>query len=269
MDAQSHQQIKPVTPAMMMNINRMGSASVPVSPAIVPQDVVGKGKGRDDDAVSVARTRSTKRGTGNGLKTLLPAGPTPHILQSPTTSSSGSASVMTPQLAPQVRKSSHKAAEQKRRDSLKTTFDDLRGLLPPIPLSNSDNPDDPSSTPVALLPSRPLLPGALPPRGPPKAGGEGPNKGVSKLQLLMCGNEYIRVLRARVERRDTEIAKLRREVARLRDHHQQMGLSFDVGVEDVDLEKDIDAVELIGKGGLNVQVDATNGDSVEDDDEDG
>lgn len=158
---------------------------------------------------------------------------------------------MTSQTGPQVRKTSHKAAEQKRRDSLKTTFDDLRGLLPPIPLSNSDNPDDPASTPVALLPTRPLLPGALPPRGPPKSGGEGPNKGVSKLQLLMCGNEYIRVLKARIERRDTEIVTLRSEVARLREQQKQMGMS-DIGMEDLDLEKDLDAVELQQKTALNM-----------------
>jgi hypothetical protein len=33
---------------------------------------------------------------------------------------------------------------------------------------------------------------------------------VSKLQLLMCGNDYIRLLKARVERRDEEIERLRR-----------------------------------------------------------
>ena len=143
----------------------------------------------------------------------------------------------------QVRKTSHKAAEQKRRDSLKTTFDDLRKLLPPILLpndssspslgpstphpssssshvnnSNNSNNSNPTSSPHSpiFLATTPLLPGSLPPRGPPKAGGEGPNKGVSKLQLLICGNEFIRVLKARVERRDEEIERLRREVGRLR-----------------------------------------------------
>ena len=47
------------------------------------------------------------------------------------------ASPSTPFMPPQIRKSSHKAAEQKRRDSLKTSFDDLRLLLPPIPLPSS------------------------------------------------------------------------------------------------------------------------------------
>ena len=92
-----------------------------------------------------------------------------------------------------VRKTSHKAAEQKRRDSLKTSFDDLRILLPPIPLPSEEG-----------FPDEPLLPGAMPPRGPPKGNAEGPNRGVSKLQLLRCGNEFIKVLKGRVERRDEE-----------------------------------------------------------------
>jgi hypothetical protein len=143
----------------------------------------------------------------------------------------------------QIRKTSHKAAEQKRRDSLKTTFDDLRGLLPPIPLPSDEG----------FPPDERILPGALPPRGPPKAGGEGPNKGVSKLQLLMCGNEFIRQLKARVERRDEEIAMLRREVRRLRVQHRALG---GLGEEDedgdgegeLDLERDLDAVEGFGTG---------------------
>ena len=82
---------------------------------------------------------------------------------------------------------------------MKTTIDDLRGLLPPIPLPSAlgEQGGEPG-----------VLPGALPPRGPPKAGGEGPNKGVSKLQLLICSNEYIRRLKGRVARRDEEIERL-------------------------------------------------------------
>ncbi|KAF7316239.1 BHLH domain-containing protein [Mycena indigotica] len=137
------------------------------------------------------------------------------------------------------KKTSHKAAEQKRRDSLKTTFDDLRTLLPPIPLPNETNADEP------------VLPGALPPRGPPKAGGEGPNKGVSKLQLLMCGNDYIRQLHGRVQRRDDEIGRLRREVTRLR---SVLRGEIDLLPEEegLDLERDLDDVELghfLGRNG--------------------
>jgi hypothetical protein len=133
-----------------------------------------------------------------------------------------------------VRKTSHKAAEQKRRDSLKTTFDDLRHLLPPIPLPSDEN-----------FPDEPILPGALPPRGPPKAGGEGPNKGVSKLQLLRCGNDLIRQLKGRVERRDEEIEKLRHEVRRLR---SIVGDVTGFCEEELDLERDLDAHEAPNSG---------------------
>lgn len=126
---------------------------------------------------------------------------------------------------PVLNRKSHKDAEQKRRDSLKTAYDDLRVLLPPVPLPSDDN-----------FPDEPILPGALPPRGPPKAGGDGPNKGVSKLQLLRCGNDFIRTLKGRVERRDGEIENLRKEILRLRI------ITGDAG-ENIDLEKDLDAVE--------------------------
>ena len=127
-----------------------------------------------------------------------------------------------------IKKTSHKDAEQKRRDSLKTSFDDLRLLLPPIPLpSEEGNPE-------------PLLPGAMPPRGPPRPGG-GPNTSVSKLQLLRYGNDYIRLLKDRVERRDVEIEKLRSEVRSLR-------LLVPEGVDggNVDLDLDLDAYEKEG-----------------------
>lgn len=205
-------------------------------------------------------------------------------------------------LPPQVRKTSHKAAEQKRRDSLKTTFDELRGLLPPIPLpssghSNAGEGEDTSAGGSGAVGSggsnagiifgntvKPLLPGALPPRGPPKAGGEGPNKGVSKLQLLICGNEYIKTLQGRVERRDDEIDRLREQVRKLRQllcvvssqgeraiepsgrddgggkSAGEHGEPYAVGLEglieqldlELDLDKDIDAVEIMGPGSLEI-----------------
>lgn len=56
----------------------------------------------------------------------------------------------------------------------------------------------------------------MPPRGPPRGEGDGPNKGVSKLVLLRCGNEFIRDLVGRVNRRDEEIEILRNEIRRMR-----------------------------------------------------
>ncbi|KAK7034540.1 hypothetical protein VNI00_012387 [Paramarasmius palmivorus] len=227
------------------------------------------------------RSKSNRGGKGAtgvspSLKAILPAGP-PSTSESPIIAPKGTSSpvigstAFSANASPAVRKTSHKAAEQKRRDSLKTTFDDLRGLLPPIPLPSDDkfSADDAVVgggyvAGVVAAARASMLPGALPPRGPPKAGGEGPNKGVSKLQLLICGNEYIRVLKGRVERRDEEIERLRREVKKLRlrmgvsedgkaNTHQMYGMDVDglmgMGGEDeedeepVDLEKDLDAAE--------------------------
>ncbi|KAJ7683037.1 hypothetical protein B0H17DRAFT_1075068 [Mycena rosella] len=192
-------QLTPVTPASIMNLGRLG----------MPNNLGGGGRA----------SKKSPATASPGLKAILPGA---------TASSSRQSHPPV-----QVRKTSHKAAEQKRRDSLKTTFDDLRGLLPPIPLPSDVN-------------DEPVLPGALPPRGPPKAGGEGPNKGVSKLQLLMCGNDFIRQLNGRVERRDEEITRLRREVSHLRAvvrGETPMGQRVE---EEVDLERDLDAVEAYG-----------------------
>lgn len=108
-----------------------------------------------------------------------------------------------------VKKTSHKAAEQKRRDSLKSGFDDLRILLPPVTY-DPDKDGDGAERPA----------GSLPPRGPPRnmpgVANEHPNRGVSKLALLRGANEHIVRLQRRVDRRDDMIEKMRRELAALR-----------------------------------------------------
>ncbi|KAG8915487.1 hypothetical protein FRC01_003641 [Tulasnella sp. 417] len=147
----------------------------------------------------------------------------------------GSSSPSSSQIVPEVKKNSHKGAEQKRRDALKAGFDELRLLLPPIVI-------DPDS-------DEPLLPGSAPPRGPqrnlPPGSEDHPNRGVSKLALLKCSNEFIGRLNKRVERRDAEIALLRDELQWLR---LKTGLGPEtVGDADerewVDLDKDLDEVE--------------------------
>ncbi|KAG8894864.1 hypothetical protein FRC00_008361 [Tulasnella sp. 408] len=147
----------------------------------------------------------------------------------------GSSSPSSSQIVPEVKKNSHKGAEQKRRDALKAGFDELRLLLPAIVI-------DPDS-------DEPLLPGSAPPRGPqrnlPPGSEDHPNRGVSKLALLKCSNEYIGRLNKRVDRRDAEIALLRDELKWLR---LKTGLGPGMGGEAderewVDLEKDIDEVE--------------------------
>ncbi|KAJ7927591.1 hypothetical protein B0H13DRAFT_1971054 [Mycena leptocephala] len=126
-------QLTPVTPASIMNLGRLGITSSLAKPQ-----------------------KKSPASASPGLKAILPGA----------SAASGSRQAHPPV---QVRKTSHKAAEQKRRDSLKTTFDDLRGTAS-------------AAAPPVGRHGRACAPGALPPRGPPKAGGEGPNKGVSKLQ---------------------------------------------------------------------------------------
>ncbi|KAF9239884.1 hypothetical protein BU15DRAFT_46179 [Melanogaster broomeanus] len=213
--------ITPVTPASIMNLGRLGISSglAPIPQAPRPEKSKEPAKPKETTSAAKGSRKSGLPLISPGPKPILPAG-------SPASLNIGSSAIS--QQTPLTRKS-HKDAEQKRRDSLKSAYDDLRILLPPIPLPSDDN-----------FPDEPILPGALPPRGPPKAGGDGPNKGVSKLQLLRCGNDFLRTLKGRVERRDTEIAILRREVLRLRDFVGEETLQ---GGEDIDLEVDLDAVE--------------------------
>ncbi|KAF8720852.1 hypothetical protein AX14_010660 [Amanita brunnescens Koide BX004] len=307
---QSHgpSHLTPVTPASIMNLDVKGKR-LKISTESSP--------GALSNVCTSPVSQRSKRGVHGGLSggtplispSLKPILPGPTGSSTPTvpiTSSSVGAHhpgafPTSSMLPPQVRKTSHKAAEQKRRDSLKTTFDELRGLLPPIPLpssghSNAGEGEDPGAGGSgAAGPSgssagiifgntvKPLLPGALPPRGPPKAGGEGPNKGVSKLQLLICGNEYIKTLKGRVERRNDEIGRLREEVRKLRQmlgvvssqgeemdpsgnddgdgkNAGEQGGPYAVSVEglmeqldlELDLDKDIDAVEVIGPGSMEM-----------------
>ncbi|KAI0052087.1 hypothetical protein FA95DRAFT_1580201 [Auriscalpium vulgare] len=217
-DTPAIQSMTPVTPASIMNLGRLGINSSLAPPAREQPPIKGDGKGK-----GVSRRESTaKKSSGTSLispslKPILPAGSVPNA--------NTMASSSLP--SPLMRKTSHKAAEQKRRDSLKTTFDDLRMLLPPIPLPSEDG-----------FPDEPILPGAMPPRGPPRGNVDGPNRGISKLQLLRCGNDFVRQLKGQVERRDAELSTLRREIVRLRGM-----LSEDAwrqGGEEVELDRDLD-----------------------------
>jgi hypothetical protein len=108
---------------------------------------------------------------------------------------------------PETRRTSHKAAEQKRRDSLKAGFDELRLLLPPI---NTEALDPESGEPI---------PGSSAPRLLPKSSlvpDDNPNRGVSKVALLKFSNEYIVRMHDKVNKRDEYIDKLRAEITRLR-----------------------------------------------------
>ncbi|KAI0298670.1 hypothetical protein B0F90DRAFT_1818540 [Multifurca ochricompacta] len=223
------QNMTPVTPASIMNLGGLGinsSLAPPTTTATTTVKIDAKGRsvtrGKDNStSVSAAKKGNGVPLVSPSLKPILPAG---NVYASNSFASSSLPS-------PVLRKTSHKAAEQKRRDSLKTTFDDLRTLLPPIPLPTEEG-----------FPDEPILPGAMPPRGPPRGNADGPNRGISKLQLLRCGNDYIRLLKEKISRRDNEITLLRSEVQRLREL-----ISEDVwreGAEELDLERDIDHGEL-------------------------
>ncbi len=169
-------------------------------------------------------------------------------------------------------------------------IDELRRLLPPIALPNDamNGELDPATmaSPFFFHPTAPLLPGGLPPRGPPKAGTDGPNKNVSKLQVLLCGNEYIKMLKARLDRRDEEIERLRREIKRLRQKEfdgegsEINGDHSNDCEEEIDLDKDLDAVERLnmmaaakyvvnsGGNGNGASAVAAGDDAMDDDDDD-
>ncbi|KAJ3861472.1 hypothetical protein EV359DRAFT_66453 [Lentinula novae-zelandiae] len=273
---------------MSAGVDGAVSSSTPAAGGTAKPATKGAGRGakneKNDTASGTGTRKSGRRGGGaatgdsTGLKHILPATnpspPSSSLRPSSNLNSTSAATSSTATIVPvKERKTSHKAAEQKRRDSLKTTFDDLRGLLPPIPLPTDGDSKSGGAAAVddeigfIALAKASLLPGALPPRGPPKVG-EGPNKGVSKLQLLICGNEYIRVLKGRVERRDEEVERLRREVRRLRskliggeaeedsgssgenENEGQEGYCYKDG-EMLDLDRDLDAVEVLESMGTS------------------
>lgn len=124
-------------------------------------------------------------------------------------------------LPPEVRKTSHKAAEQKRRDSLKAGFDELRLLLPPI---NTEALDPESGEPIPgssaprLLPKNSLVPD------------DNPNKGVSKVALLKYSNEYIGRLHAKIDRRNDYIELLKEAMRATR---QQTGIGYEEHTQDL------------------------------------
>lgn len=101
---------------------------------------------------------------------------------------------------PEHRKSSHKVAEQRRRDSLKMCFEDLRHILPPIQWNEKEEGQAQDRRP-----------------GEGNVGGQrsvnafdplNPNKGMSKVALLRRSNEYILRLQERLKRRDEAIEML-------------------------------------------------------------
>lgn len=113
------------------------------------------------------------------------------------------------------KKASHKVAEQKRRDSLKIGFEELRTILPPI--AHYDEERRPGEGNVGGGSVDPIH----------------PNRGVSKIALLRRSNEYIGILHERISRRDLAIMALRYELDRLRG---QVGEEGGDAIEEYDLD---------------------------------
>ncbi|KAL8283859.1 hypothetical protein RQP46_005291 [Phenoliferia psychrophenolica] len=119
------------------------------------------------------------------------------------------------------RRTSHKAAEQKRRDSLKLCFEELRRILPPIAASAPDEEKRPGEGNVGGQRG-----GSVDP--------ENPNRGVSKVALLRRSNEYVGMLHDRIDRRDFAVEQLR---MRLRDARSRLG-------EDLEEDDVVDGLDL-------------------------
>lgn len=119
------------------------------------------------------------------------------------------------------RRTSHKAAEQKRRDSLKLCFEELRQILPPLAQAINEEDRRPGEGNVGGQRG-----GSVDP--------ENPNKGVSKVALLRRSNEYVGILDDRIERRDRAIEALRFALMELR---TRSGESGGDGVDGFDLDQ--------------------------------
>ncbi|WFD30679.1 DNA topoisomerase [Malassezia sp. CBS 17886] len=157
------------------------------------------------------------------------------------------------------RRTSHKAAEQKRRDSLKHCFDDLRGLLPAIaldenlPYGSALGPDgtredqladgfDPDAPPNSEADAVAALCAASPEHA------KEANKAVAKVLLLRHSNEYLVRLKRRIARRDAAVQALGDEVMRLRALLGEQSAGDGPGARPTDTAGDDGTVRLDAQG---------------------
>lgn len=112
------------------------------------------------------------------------------------------------------RRTSHKAAEQKRRDSLKYCFDELRGMLPAIALDD-DVPGGSMLGPDGLLEDQEPEAFTIEEVGDAESARIA-NRAISKVALLRHSNEYLYRLKHRIGRRERDLANCRREIMELR-----------------------------------------------------
>lgn len=105
---------------------------------------------------------------------------------------------------PEARRSSHKIAEQKRRDALRNCLEDMRRILPPIHTSEEEE--------AERRPGEGHIGGQRGTTFDP----ENPNKGISKVALLRRSNEYMLTLHERIKRRDGAIELLADAMTKVR-----------------------------------------------------
>lgn len=112
------------------------------------------------------------------------------------------------------RRTSHKAAEQKRRDSLKYCFDELRGMLPAITL-DEDAPGGSSLGPDGFIEDQQEEDFAIEEVGDEESA-QHANRAISKVALLRHSNEYLIRLKHRLARRDRDLDFCRKQIMELR-----------------------------------------------------
>lgn len=212
--------LMPMTPATLMNLGKHEG------PAVIPEHQQESRRQADapppraaakkaTTAIAPASQPAPKRGSrlvpsggAAATKRALAIRPPGGVgVRAATKGAAAAAAAAAATTEPETRRTSHKAAEQKRRDSLKAGFDELRLLLPAI---NTEALDPESGEPI---------PGSSAPRLLPKSSlvpDDNPNRGVSKVALLKFSNEYIVRLHSKVEKRDAYVDKLRDEIRRLR-----------------------------------------------------
>lgn len=190
----------PVSPAILaQNIKQVAAAAIAAKEAKSRSKMKGSSRrqsthasqGVEGSGENEGKRKAKKEGSSNGDMLASPDKPfSLDDLPSGAPSlygGSGPASTETsPMLAPQPdsRKSSHKVAEQRRRDSLKLCFEELRFILPPI---NPDEDEDFNGGPGSRRPGENNVGGqrgknyTVDPRHP--------NKGISKVAMLRKSNE--------------------------------------------------------------------------------
>jgi hypothetical protein len=123
------------------------------------------------------------------------------------------------------RRTSHKAAEQKRRDSLKYCFDELRGMLPAITLDD-DAPGGSSLGPDGFPEDQEEEEFNMEDVGDAESARLA-NRAISKVALLRHSNEYLIRLKFRLARRDADLEYCRRQIMELQSRLSSVSYPLD------------------------------------------